>query len=235
MVALNVSAQKKSMGSSYRNLLQNAQQALVVTTPAWDSVDGTLSRFEKVDGKWQAVGADWPIVVGKNGLGWDGAGPQPSGAGPVKKEGDGRSPTGVFPITELFGFAGNMENAKLPYRQLTESIECVDDVKSTQYNKVVDRKQVATPDWNSSEKMSTVEVYEFGAVVGYNAKSKAGAGSCIFLHIWKGAGHGTAGCTAMDEVQLKEMLTWLDADKKPVLVQFPETIYNQLKSSLKLP
>ncbi len=239
VMAVNVSAQHNSSSRKksgpYRDLLQNAQQAIVVTTPAWDSVDGTLSRFEKVDERWQAVGSSWPIVVGKSGMGWDGARSLTSGSGPVKKEGDGRSPAGVFPITELFGFAGKMEDTKLPYRQLTDSIECVDDVKSSQYNKVVDRKQIAAPDWNSSEKMSSVDVYEFGAVVGYNPGSKPAAGSCIFLHIWKGAGHGTAGCTAMDEVQLKEMLTWLDGDKKPVLVQFPEPVYNQLKGSLKLP
>lgn len=237
VMALNASAQKKSpLGKKeYHALLQSAQQAILVTTPGWDSVDGTLSRFEKVNGKWQVVGSSWPIVVGKNGLGWDATGRNPSEAGPVKKEGDGRSPAGVFPITELFGFSPTMEGAKLPYRQLTDSIECVDDVKSAQYNKIVDRKQIATPDWNSSEKMKAIEVYQFGAVVGYNPQSKAGAGSCIFLHIWKGSGHGTAGCTAMDEVQLKEVLSWLDADKNPVLVQFPQAVYNQLKSSWKLP
>ena len=234
-MALNISAQTNSAGNPYRWPLQNAEQAIVVITPGWNSVDGTLSLFEKVDGKWKAIDTGWPIVVGKNGLGWDGARSRPSGAGPVKKEGDGRSPAGVFPVTELFGFADTIEGAKLPYRQLSDSIECVDDVTSVHYNSIVDRKQIATPDWNSSEKMSTVDVYEFGAVVGYNPSSKKRAGSCIFLHIWKGAGHGTAGCTALDEVKLKEMLRWLDPSKKPVLVQFPEAVYHQFKKSSNLP
>src|SRR6185369_10946688 len=171
-LAVNVSAQNNSSsrkkerfavnGSGvYAGLLRNSQQAIVVTTPSWNSVDGTLSRFEKVNGKWQIVENSWPVVVGKSGLGWDGAGSRRSGVGPVKKEGDGRSPAGVFPITELFGFADQMIGAKLPYRQLTDSIECVDDVKSAQYNKIVDRSKIAAPDWNSSEKMKTVDVYEF--------------------------------------------------------------------------
>src|SRR4051812_814490 len=111
----------------YRDILAHAQQAMLVTTPGWNNVDGTLQRFEKQEGKWQPVGDIVPIVVGKSGLGWDGITEPPSTtAQPVKKEGDGRSPAGIFKITELFGFEPAID-ARLPYRPLTESVECVDD------------------------------------------------------------------------------------------------------------
>lgn len=222
--------------SNYRDLLADSSQALVVTTSGWDSVDGSLQRYEKLDGKWSPVGEKIPIVVGKNGLAWDGiTDAKPTQAPQQKKEGDGRSPAGVFSLGEAFGFATSEPTLKLPYRPLTDSIECVDDPSSIQYNQVVDRKQIGTPDWNSSEKMRTIDAYKEGMVVSYNPDHLPGAGSCIFLHIWSGRGHGTAGCTAMPEDKLQEVLNWLDQSKKPVLVQFPAEMYKRIKDSWKLP
>lgn len=219
----------------YRDILHMAQQAIVVITPGWNSVDGTLRRFEKQDGKWQPVGDQFPIVVGKNGLGWDGIiEPLSAAAQPIKKEGDGRSPAGIFKITELFGFEPSLE-ANMPYRPLTEYIECVDDASSQSYNQIVDLKDVPHPDWNSSEKMRTIDVYKIGAVVDYNSPKVPGAGSCIFLHIWKGAGHGTAGCTAMEEANVQNLAGWLDEKKHPIIVQFPQGLYERLHESWQLP
>jgi D-alanyl-D-alanine dipeptidase len=220
----------------YQELFANAQQLLLVTTPNWNSVDGTLRRFEKQDGKWQSVGEATRIVVGKNGLAWDGVADLPfKTADPVKKEGDGRSPAGVFRVTELFGFDTNPSNSKMSYRQLTASVECVDDASSMSYNEIVDHSQIPNADWNSSEKMRTIDVYEHGAVIGYNTDRIPGAGSCIFLHIWKGSGHGTAGCTALDQASLQEILDWLDSGKNSIVVQLPATIYARVKARWGLP
>jgi D-alanyl-D-alanine dipeptidase len=219
----------------YRDLLANAEQALVVTTPGWNNVDGTLRRFEKQDGKWQPVGEKFPIVVGKSGLGWDGIiEPLSTPAQPVKKEGDGRSPAGIFKITELFGFDPSLD-AGLPYRPLTEFTECVDDASSQSYNQIVDRKQIPNPDWNSSEKMRTIDVYKIGGVVDYNSPKVPGAGSCIFLHIWKGQGHGTAGCTAMEETHVQQLAGWLKEKQHPIIIQFPALLYDSLKGPWQLP
>ncbi|MGZ4815466.1 MAG: L,D-transpeptidase family protein [Terriglobales bacterium] len=218
---------------AYRDLLKGASQAVVVTTSGWNSVDGSLQRFEKIDGNWHQVGERIPVFVGKNGLAWDGQAEPP--VSNVKREGDGRSPAGILAIGEAFGFAPSAPDLKLPYLPLTDSIECVDDPSSSSYNQVVDRQEIANPDWNSSEKMRSIDVYKEGAVVNYNDQRFAGAGSCIFLHIWNGSGHGTAGCTAMPEDKLNAVLGWLDESKKPVLIQFPETVYKQLKSWWNLP
>jgi D-alanyl-D-alanine dipeptidase len=208
---------------------------IVVTTPGWNNVDGTLRRFAKHDGHWQPVGDKSPIVVGKSGLGWDGITEILSApAQPIKKEGDGRSPAGIFKITELFGFDPSLD-AKLAYRPLTEFIECVDDASSQSYNQIVDVKDIPHPDWNSSEKMRTIDVYRLGAVVDYNSPKVPGAGSCIFLHIWKGPGHGTAGCTAMEQASVQEVTSWLDEKKNPIIIQLPAPLYDRLRESWKLP
>ena len=48
-----------------------------------------------------------------------------------------------------------------------------------------------------------------------------GAGSCIFLHVWRAADQGTVGCTAMAHDALEELIIWLNPDAEPRLVQLP--------------
>jgi D-alanyl-D-alanine dipeptidase len=224
-----------ALPDKYGELLRGASQAMLVTTPDWNSVDGWLQRYEKRDGKWQPVGERVAVVVGEHGLGWDHNVQRAPDGAPVKKEGDGRSPAGTFSIGKAFGFTSTEPDLKLDYLPLTDSIECVDDVSSRSYNRVVDRQQIQNPDWNSSEKMRSVDVYKEGLIVNYNPQHVGGAGSCIFMHIWRGAGRGTAGCTAMDESNLLEIRSWLDPAKKPVLVQFPSDLYRDVKVRWSLP
>ena len=233
--ANNAPGEAIDMPQAYRELMVGAWQALVVTAAGWNSVDAHLQRYEKRDGKWQRVGEEIPVVLGNNGLGWDALVEAPPAGAPVKKEGDGRSPAGIFTIGDAFGFAPTANNLKLSYLPLTDKTECVDDSSSQSYNQVVDRDQIASPDWNSSEKMRTISAYKQGAVVKYNAEDVPDAGSCIFLHIWSGAGHGTAGCIAMPEDKLTEVLQWLDEKKAPVLIQMPAATYKDVKDKWELP
>jgi D-alanyl-D-alanine dipeptidase len=221
--------------------LARSRQLILVTTPGWDSVRGTLRRFERkgVGGVWKQVGDSFAIVVGRGGLGWgEGLTARPGGGGPLKKEGDGRAPAGVFALGPAFGFDGSDEAGwvRLPYKPLKPSTECVDDTASTHYNLIVDRDASKPLDWNSSERMRSVEGYRWGIVVAHNAAPPvAGRGSCIFLHIWAGPEHGTAGCTAMERPNLEALLRWLDPRKRPLLVQLPEEEYARLRAVWRLP
>jgi D-alanyl-D-alanine dipeptidase len=220
----------------YRETIASAQQALVVTTADWNSVDGTLQRYEKQEGKWLPIGEKVPVVVGKSGLAWDGALELPAKTtDPVKKEGDGRSPAGVFKLSQLFGFDPSAAESRLPYLPLNEYTECVDDPSSNAYNQIVNTKQTPNRDWQSSEKMRQIDAYKLGIVVDYNSQNIPGSGSCIFMHIWSGAGQGTAGCTAMEQAKLTEVADWLDTTKMPVLVQFPGQIFSKVRQEWGLP
>ena len=222
-----------------------SMQMIVVTTPDWNTVAGQLHRYERVrpGERWKAVGSPVPIVVGKNGMGW-GAGLVPTDSpsirdpqDPVKKEGDGKSPAGVFLLGAAFGYSAQpLQGLKLNYTQLTPTVECVDDVASRYYNRIVDRATVA-PDWNSSEHMASVgAAYRWGAVIDHNTNPTVpGVGSCVFLHIWSGPTHGTAGCTAMPQDQLEPILTWLDPAASPILVQLPQAQYIKLEKPWHLP
>jgi zinc D-Ala-D-Ala dipeptidase len=217
-----------------------SRQLVVVTTPSWTSTSGTMVRFERAStgSNWIRVAAPSPVVVGRAGIAWGAAFDQSSNEGPSKHEGDGKAPAGVFPLDTVFGFApaDSMSNVRLPYVQLLATTDCVDDTASTHYNTVVDKSRLARVDWNSAEHMREVGQYEIGVIVGYNAApALRGRGSCIFLHIWAGPDSHTAGCTAFDEAKLRDVIDWLDADRRPLLVQLTASEYERLRGAWRLP
>ena len=216
-------------------------QAVVVTTEDWNSVQGAARLFERksAKAKWTAVGEAFPVVVGKNGMAW-GAGlhelPSDTGRVLMKTEGDGKSPAGIFALTSAFGAGEKPDYALLPYTELEESTECVDDVKSAKYNLIVDRNKVGNFDWKSSEKMLAVGAeYDLGVFVAHNFERLAGGGSCIFLHVWKNSETGTAGCTATARENVEKVLRFLDPAKNPVLIQMPADSYKTYQTKWKLP
>jgi D-alanyl-D-alanine dipeptidase len=218
--------------------LANSTQAFVVTTESWNSIHGSAQLFErkKTKSKWKPAGESFPVVIGKNGLAFaeDFAREQSlAGNANNKREGDGKSPAGMFSLTEMFGQVA--QQTGLPFTVLTPATECVDDSASRSYNRVVNNQQTAV-DWNSSEKMLAVGApYELGVVVAHNTPAKAQMGSCIFLHIWTNADTGTSGCTAMEKINLEDVVKRLDAKRNPILIQFPIDVYRGNQKQWKLP
>ena len=186
--------------------------------------------------KWKADGEDFAVVVGRSGLAMAEARSGDASA-KVKKEGDGNSPAGMFPLTESFGTGSKPNAVELPYTKLVEYTECVDDVRSHFYNRIVNRMQVGNFDWSSSEKMLAIgEQYNLGIFVGYNSYPvEKGLGSCIFLHIWKSPTDGTAGCTAMERRNLETLVAWAAPSKIPYLVQYPADVYEKNRKKWNLP
>ena len=213
-------------------------QAVVVTTEGPTSVQGTARMYERKSArsKWKSVGGDFPIVVGRNGLGWS-LDTAPEGVSDLKKEGDGRAPAGLFPLTFAFGRPEKPGEVKLSYSKLEQYSECVDDTASTHYNKLVDRLKVGIFDWKSSEKMLEVgPEYDLGLFVAHNSYPvRRGDGSCIFLHVWKDSTTGTSGCTAMERDNLLKVLNWADPKKNPYLVQLTEADLRKYQKAWNLP
>jgi L,D-peptidoglycan transpeptidase YkuD (ErfK/YbiS/YcfS/YnhG family) len=216
-------------------------QAIVVKTNGWDSASATLQCYERIhpDGSWTKVGGRISVTTGRSGLAWGtGAHPPASATGPVKREGDGKGPAGIFRLSAAFGYANPdvMPWVRLPYRQATPNLLCIDDTSSVYYNRIVDSSQVKS-DWKSCENMLRQDKqYRLGIVVDHNGNPVVpGNGSCIFMHIWAEPGAGTSGCTAMPEENLKEILRWLDPGALPILVQLPDTVYSRHRKAWRLP
>ncbi|MFZ1220868.1 MAG: L,D-transpeptidase family protein [Chthoniobacterales bacterium] len=220
--------------------LRRSQQCILVVAANWNSTTGVLRAFERADknAPWKAHGRAIPVVLGKKGLAWGRGLADAPFPGPVKKEGDNKAPAGIFKLARAFGYAPAQSAGwvKLPYLPLTKQIEGIDDPRSRYYNRLVDRSKVARVDWHSSERMRRDDVlYKWGAVVEHNPSAQPGAGSCIFLHIWKNSSTATTGCTAMPERDLVELLHWLDPVAHPVLVQVPRNNYPVFQANFGLP
>jgi hypothetical protein len=203
----------------------NCRQVVLVLSRSADSIPARMWMLErgKPDDDWSTAAGPIPVNLGRSGLGWgEGEQRMPPPAGfPIKHEGDGRSPAGVFRIPFAFGYAPANEAAKvrLPYIQVTETLAGVDDVNSKYYNQVIDASTV-TKDWVSDETMLRSDgLYQWGAFIANNPSCKPGRGSCIFFHLWSGPGQPTAGCTAMTEENVVKLLSWLDPIREPRLVQ----------------
>ena len=150
--------------------LENSSQLVVVTTPTWDATSGSLWRFDRAPNGWHLLDGPTPIVVGRTGLAW-GRGFENASANlndPIKHEGDGKSPAGIFPLDTAFGFgpASELPSLRLPYVQLQPTTDCVDDTASVHYNTVVDRGAVSAVDWSSAEHMRRIDQYRIGVKIG---------------------------------------------------------------------
>lgn len=218
-----------------RDVLDTANQLIVVTTKNWTDIQGTAQRYERQGNSFRKYEGSFPVVVGKSGLAWGkGLSSVEQREGPVKREGDGKAPAGVFKLGTAFGYDSTAET-KLPYLALTPTIECVDDSDSARYNELVDGATVSK-DWNSSERMRRDDdMYRKGIFIEHNTPASPASGSCIFFHIWRGPTSPTLGCTAMDPADISRLFDWLDPRQSPLLVQMPEAEYEQIRESWNLP
>jgi L,D-peptidoglycan transpeptidase YkuD (ErfK/YbiS/YcfS/YnhG family) len=219
----------------------DARQLVLVTIADWDARQGTLRGYERSGRAWREVLPAQRVMIGRAGAAW-GLGLHPAQpAGPTKREGDGRSPAGVFGIGDAFGYATDAATA-LHYRALRGTDYCVDTSGSPLYNRIVDAAEVGAAAVAQSTEPMRRDLhangdprYRLGFVIDHNPQAQAEAGSCIFAHLWKSPDDATAGCTAMDASAMQPLLAWLRADHRPVFVLLPMAEYRHLQRDWDLP
>lgn len=196
------------ISDKYLKELAGCKQLVLVTATDYFVSDTTVRTYERDGNTWKPVIPATPSCIGAAGFAESGK----------KKEGDSMSPTGAFTFGVCFGNKDN-PGVKMEYRKTTENDFWVDDSKSKYYN----TWQTGPADgrWTSAECLGlTGPVYDYAAVINYNTdKPKPGLGSAIFMHIWSAPGGITAGCTAMSEETLLQILKWFDPAKKPMILQ----------------
>ena len=224
--------------------LDGARQLVVVVSDGWDAPQGRLHRLERTGetAAWREVDA-FEVSLGRNGSAW-GAGlhpPADQGEGPLKREGDGRSPAGVFAVGTAFGYA-DAAGSGLPYAQMQASDWCMDVADSPLYNRIVDAREVGQAAVAGSTEPMRLDLhrdgdprYRLGFVIGHNPDNVPQGGSCIFAHLWRTPGEATAGCTAMADADMEALLAWLDPDRSPRFVLLPAEEYRRLASAWRLP
>lgn len=215
-------------------------QCLVGTADGWNSSNVTLRLYEKSGTTWKPVTDSWKGRLGKSGLIWGkGLHPVPPGVA-TKKEGDNRSPAGVFSIGGAWGYEPAIrKHASLPYRQVTARDLWVEDPASPQYNRnVILDRDPATP-WEKKQQMKQTDpVHALKLFIAHNAPPDVTphAGSSIFFHIWRRDGAApTAGCTTMEKSKLQWLISRINPTKRPVYVLLTKADYERYRGEWKLP
>ncbi len=147
-------------------------------------------------------GKEYNCAIGKNGVTDD------------KKEGDGMTPIGCFPLREIFYRPDRVAKPKtgLAISEVSKDDGWCNDVNLAEYN-----QKVKLPFPGSHEKLWREEdnLYDLIIVVGYNDNPIiSGKGSAIFIHLARPALTPTAGCIAFKKEDLLEILKDCDSNTK---------------------
>lgn len=153
--------------------------------------------WQRAAGGWQPIAAGIPAWVGANGM------------APQTHDGQMKTPLGIYTLDFAFGTAPN-PGGGLQYVQVGSDHWWDGDMKSPTYNtmQVCERDQCP---FNTSLSSGTenldIPQYAHAVVMGVNKARVPGNGGAFFLHTTDGG--PTAGCVAIDDATLVELIRWL--------------------------
>ena len=147
------------------------------------------------DGRFDLAARQVRCALGRGGV-------KPAAA---KREGDGASPAGIWPMRRVLWRADRLARpvTALPLAAIAETDGWCDASGDPAYN-----RPVRLPDPASAERLWLAEaVYDVIVVLGHNdAPPVPGLGSAIFLHVAKPDYAPTAGCVALALEDLLQVL-----------------------------
>lgn len=136
-----------------------------------------------------------------------------TGIGPChrKKEGDGKTPAGLYFPKRLFYREDRIESvtSPLPLQTIRAEDGWCDDPASRDYNRLV-----RLPSHSSHEKMCREDhLYDLVLIISHNdAPVRAGLGSAVFFHIAQSGLVPTRGCVAFRKSDFLDILKTLTPD-----------------------
>jgi len=175
-----------------------ATQLITVVARTRSSTQGAFRLWAKRGGCWRQASGPWTAWLGGNGT------------SPAKREGDRRTPTGIFGfLPTMYGIAPS-PGVHYAYRRVVCGDWWVEDPDSPSYNRFRHVRCGATPPFHTtSEDLSrSPTAYRHFAVIAYNTSPVVpGRGSGIFLHV--STGRPTLGCVSLPLPRLVAALRWL--------------------------
>jgi len=135
----------------------------------------------------------------------------------LKREGDGGTPLGRFPVRQVLYRADRMlrPRTQLPLRAIGDGDGWCEDPANRNYNRLVRLLPRSPADRLKRED----HVYDLVLVLGYNDRPRVkGRGSAIFVHLARPGYAPTAGCIALSRHDLLMLLRQLRRDSKIVVV-----------------
>lgn len=153
-----------------------------------DAVLKMYIKDKKQKNTWNLI-LTTSAFIGKNGIS-------------KQKEGDLKTPVGIFNITQAFGIKEN-PGTKLKYVKVTENLyACDEDCKY--YNQIIDSKKTKHQ-CKGEHLIDYSPQYNYAMCINFNSENIYPKGSNIFIHV-KGTKNYTAGCIAIDEESMVKLL-----------------------------
>lgn len=186
-------------------MVEGSKQLVLVQSNGPGESTGTLSTYEKIEGRWTILNPGIAVNLGKAGF-------APFGE---KVEGDKKCPSGFYLLGPAFGYEEAIKTVA-EYIQVDELHHWMSDPDSANYNQLVHY----VPGTKEMEQMRrSDDLYKYGIVVQYNTSpAEPGKGSAIFLHVERGPAKPTLGCVSMPEESIKKLIEWLDPTKYPAIL-----------------
>jgi len=153
-----------------------------------------LRAVARADGRFSFSGREVRCALGRGGV----------IAADRKREGDGASPLGVWPIQRVLY---RSDRGSAPITGLPVAAIAVDDGWCDAPNDPAYNHPVRLPYPASCERLwRDDEVYDIVCILGHNDPPRAGLGSAIFLHCARPDYRPTEGCIALARADLEALL-----------------------------
>lgn len=186
--------------AAYLDCADETSQIILVESKG--NAKASLTIHEKKSGVWTQLYST-TAYVGSNGIG-------------KTKEGDKKTPSGTYNLTQPFGIKAN-PGANMPYTQVTKYHYWCGTSGSEYYNRLVDTRKISRSRTSSDEYLINYKgYYNYCLFIDYNASGAPGKGSCIFLHC-TGGKTSTSGCIAVPEKIMKNIVKWVKPGAKIVI------------------
>ena len=127
------------------------RQLITVSAASYGATYATLTAYRRSAGHWRRVFGPWTARIGRGGF-------APPG---LKREGDGRTPSGTFGFGFFFGVLPD-PGVRFRYRQSQPYDFWDDDPASPHYNEWVNQRRA---DPGLSPEPMDVSGYDYGAVI----------------------------------------------------------------------
>lgn len=181
---------------------KNVTAAKVIDVRQTSKTKGSTYMCEKSGSRYILKHGPYKTGLGVNGI------------SSKKREGDGKTPSGVYWMRDGFGTSGN-PGLKRDYTKVTRDHVWVDGnaSKKNGYN-TMQRKSKGY----KGESLYQPKPYKNAQVIGYNEKRTAGKGSAIFLHA-NTTSKKTAGCVSLYQSSLVKFMKWQGKTSTQIVIR----------------
>ena len=184
--AVTEAEKRESAFAAQLAVAADLEQLIIVEAHSQEGITATVTMHEKQEGIWTEI-LNVDGYLGYGGIG-------------KEREGDGKTPTGLYGLSVAFGKKED-PGSILPYTQIDEKYWWVGDYDSRHFNQLC-HEDMEGRDWELdptvSEHLWDYKGYNYCLFVEYNTEGIDQKGSCIFFHCI-GEKRETLGCIAVAE------------------------------------